>query len=242
MENFLNTAHTQTEKERNKEQKKRRRETRRGELDLPSYTAGEEAANAISHGAGAILSIFALFLLLKSAPDDFVSRFSVLVYGISLFALYTVSTLYHALGVCGAKKVFRILDHCTIYLLIAGTYTPITLLCLTGRTGLILFAVVWTAAIVGIVLNAVDMKRFRKVSMACYLAMGWSVVFAFGPLMKAMKPQDVFLLLLGGVLYTVGAVIYGKGRSVRYMHSLWHLFVLGGSISHFFLVYHLALA
>ena len=146
--------------------------------------------------------------------------------------LYTVSTLYHGLGLNRAKVVFRSLDHCTIFLLIAGTYTPITLVCLGGWKGWAMFGAVWAAAVLGVVLNAVSVERFKKVSMACYLAMGWVVVLAMGDFYRAASPLSFWCLLAGGILYTVGAALYGVGKKIPYIHPVFHLFVLAGSILH----------
>lgn len=223
-----------------KQAKDRRRLLRRRLLNLPVYTVGEEVMNAISHGVGAVFAAAALVILLVFAPHRALTMVSVSIYGGTLFLLYTVSTLYHALGVTKAKKVFQVLDHCTIFLLIAGTYTPITLLCIGGSTGWIMFSVVWAAAVLGIVLNAVNMKKFKVFSMICYLGMGWSVLFAIKPLLEKLDTLSLILLLAGGVFYTVGAVLYGKGRTVRYMHSVWHLFVVAGSVLHFLVVYRIA--
>lgn len=226
-------------KKKAREEKDQWRQTRRNELGLPCYSIGEEAANAVTHGIGAILALVALFVLRGAAPDNLFSQTVVTIYAVTLFALYMVSTMYHALGVCKAKQVFRILDHCTIFLLIAGSYTPITLIALADKTGFVMFCVVWAAAIAGILLNAVDLERFRKVSMVCYIAMGWIVIFAFGPLIQILPAVDLVLLVAGGVAYTAGAVIYNKGKKIPYLHTVWHLFVLAGSILHFFMIYHM---
>lgn len=236
------TEKTDREQKMEKRARKNRwRAHRRDQLGLPSYTVGEEIMNAVSHGLGALLAAAGLVILLVLTRRSAANIVSVAVYGGTLFLLYTVSTLYHALGVCKAKRVFQILDHCTIFLLIAGTYTPITLICLGGTAGWALFVAVWAAAVTGIVLNAIDLKRFKVVSMVCYLAMGWSVVFVIGPLVRSLEPFYILLLVLGGVFYTVGAIIYGKGRRVRYMHGLWHFFVLAGSVLHFFVVLHIVM-
>ena len=154
---------------------------------------------------------------------------SSIVYSFSLFTLYLASTLYHACSNRTVKAVLQILDHCSIFLLIAGTYTPFTLITLRGPLGWTLFGVVWAAAIVGIVLNAIDVKKFSKVSMVCYLAMGWVVIFAIKPLVQSLPLGGVILLAAGGVLYTGGVAFYALNK-IHYMHSVWHLFVLGGSI------------
>ena len=151
--------------------------------------------------------------------------------------LYTVSTLYHALGLNRAKVVFRSLDHCTIFLLIAGTYTPITLISLGSRQGWVMFCVVWAAAVLGIVLNAISVERYKIVSMVCYLAMGWVVVLAMKDVMANVSPVGFWCLLAGGLSYTVGAVLYGLGKKIPYIHSVFHLFVLAGSVLHTITVY-----
>lgn len=213
------------------------REKRRKLLALPRYTLGEEIANAITHGMGAALAMVGAVFLLVHAQKNLLSLGSAGIYSATMFLLYLVSTLYHSLAVSRAKKVFQVLDHCTIYLLIAGTYTPISLLCIGGETGWLLVGIVWAAAVVGIFLNAVDMRRFRVISMVCYLSMGWCVIFFLPALLKGMDSLSLTLLVIGGVLYTVGAVIYGIGRTVPYMHALWHVFCAAGSIFQYLVVY-----
>lgn len=213
------------------------REKRRKLLALPRYTLGEEIANAITHGLGAALAAVGAGILLVHTHSDPLSLISAGIYSATMFLLYLVSTLYHSLAVSRTKKVFQVLDHCTIYLLIAGTYTPISLLCIGGNTGWLLVGIVWTAAVVGIVLNAVNMRRFRVISMVCYLAMGWCVLFFLPALLRGIDSVSLILLVTGGVLYTVGAVIYGLGRTVPYMHALWHVFCTAGSIFHYLVVY-----
>ena len=217
------------------------REDDRQRLRLPLYSLGEEIFSAVSHGAAAVFGITALVLLLVFCEKIPVKVASASVFGGTMILLYTVSTLYHGLGVNRAKRVFRVLDHCMIFLLIAGTYTPITLCCLQGRSGPVLFAVVWAAAVVGIVLNAVNMERFKKLSMICYLAMGWVVVFAMPEVLATVPAKGVWYLVAGGVAYTLGAVVYGVGSRVPYMHSVWHLFVLAGSVFHTLTVFNVVL-
>lgn len=201
-------------------------------LSLPLYSLGEEIFSAISHGVAALFGAAMLVLQLIYCEKTPVTVVSVSIFGGTMVLLYTVSMLYHALGVNKAKKVFRVLDHCTIFLLIAGTYTPITLCCLKGAVGAVLFGVVWIAAIIGIVLNAVSVERFKKVSMICYISMGWVVVLAMKTVLQEMSPVGLWFLLAGGIAYTAGAVVYGFGKKIPYMHSVWHLFVLVGSILH----------
>lgn len=206
------------------------------EFNLPEYSISEELMNSISHGIGAALSIAAIVLLILNSNFEAKSIVCVTIYSVSLFILYIISTLYHALLPGKAKKVFRVLDHCSIFLLIAGTYTPICLLVLNSVVGWVLFFIVWTAAIVGIVFNSIDIKKFAKFSMICYIAMGWVVIFAIKPLIDSITNLQLALLVLGGISYTVGAVLYVVGKKQKYIHSVWHLFVLIGSILHFFMV------
>lgn len=208
---------------------------------MPRYTLKEEVFNSVTHGAGVLFAVAALALGVVFAVlyNDVWCVVSVAIYGATLTLLYLMSTIYHALKMNKAKRVFRILDHCCIFLLIAGTYTPFTLVTLRkeGAWGWVLFGVVWGAAVIGIVLNSIDLHKFRVVSMICYIAMGWAIIFAVKPMLSAFSSKrGLLLLLLGGVFYTVGAVIYGFGKRVKYMHSVWHLFVLAGSILHFFCI------
>ncbi len=213
------------------------REELRKAMGLPSYSLFEEILNALTHGIGAALAIVAIVLLPIFSPKEPLYLVCVSIYSATLFILYIISTMYHALGLCKAKKVFRVLDHCSIFLLIAGTYTPISLLIIGGSLGYILAISIWVVAIIGIVLNSIDLNKFAKLSMVCYIGMGWAVVFAFKPLMQSISTYQLTMLLIGGIAYTVGAIIYGVGKKVKYMHSLWHLFVLAGSIFHFFMVF-----
>lgn len=207
-------------------------------LGLPRYSLGEELTNAITHGLGVLLSVAALvILILVSAPAHApLQTLSLIIYGTSLVLLYLCSTLYHAIGLNRAKQVFRVFDHCSIFVLIAGSYTPFTLLVVGGAWGLGIFIIVWLCAVLGIVLNAISIERFKAFSMASYIGMGWCIVIVFGRLAAALPEICTYLLLMGGLLYTFGAVIFGFGGKVKYMHALWHLFVLAGSITHFFAI------
>lgn len=209
--------------------------TKRSPITIPKYSLSEELISSISHGVGALLSIVALVLCLIVAisHQSMYGIISAVIYGSTLVILYLMSTLYHALRVNKAKRVFRVIDHCSIFLLIAGTYTPYTLLTLRSTVGWWLFALVWSAAIVGIVLNAVDLKKYSTLSVICYLAMGWVVVFAFKPLTQALDGRGVALLIWGGVAYSVGALVYAIGARKKFFHSAFHFFVLAGSALHF---------
>lgn len=205
---------------------------------LPDYTNGEEIMNMVSHIVGSVAGVVALTLGLVIAVwfGDGYSVAGALVYGISMILLYTFSSVYHGLSKhLLAKKVMQIIDHCSIFILIAGTYTPIVL-CAVRRfsptLGWLLFAVVWTAATVGIVLNSIDIKRYKKFSAACYLLMGWCIAFAYPAFGYLLSRGGWGLLLAGGLCYTVGACFYYFFKKTRYMHSVFHLFVLAGSINH----------
>lgn len=212
------------------------------ERTLPNYTKGEEIFNMASHAAGVALGIVATVLCvvraaLHHSPMGVVTG---AIFGASMILLYTISSVYHGLSprVIG-KKVLRVLDHCTIYLLIAGTYTPLALCSLRGTDpvrGWVLFGIIWGAAALGIVLTAIDMERFKVFSMVCYLVMGWLVVITWKPMVHAVGPTGTLFLVLGGIAYTVGAILYGIGKKKRYIHSVFHLFVVVGSLCHFFCI------
>ncbi len=203
---------------------------------LPQYAPGEERFNAISHGAGAVLACVGLGALVSLAAlyGDAWAVTASAVYGLSLVTLYLASTLYHASATPKIKSALQVLDHCSIFLLIAGTYTPYTLITLRGPLGWGMFALVWAAAVAGVTLNIVDMKKYSKFSLICYLAMGWVVLAALGPLIRSLEIPGVILLALGGAAYTGGVVFYKSKR--RYMHAVWHLFVLAGSVLQYFSV------
>ena len=152
-----------------------------------------------------------------------------------------MSCLYHALKRNNAKRIFRIIDHCSIYLLIAGTYTPVVLLTLPPALGWTIFGIVWAMAILGIVLNAIDLKKFKVISMILYLVMGWCIIFSFKTLWNTMNHIGIYLLLLGGIIYTLGAILYGIGKKKKYMHSMFHIFCLIASVCFFLAIYLYAL-
>lgn len=223
------------------------KEIKTSKITLPSYTKGEEIFSWVGHCVGAALSVAALVLcVVFSAISHDLTPWKVVscsIYGATLIILYTMSTLYHALPIGKGKKVFRVFDHCSISLLIAGTYTPYTLVTLRDYSngwGWAIFGVVWGAAILSIVLTAIDLKKYEKINLLCYIAMGWCIVIAIVPLFKSNLTSGGFMfLLLGGILYTLGAVIYVLGHKLKlkYMHSIWHLFVLAGSIMQFFSIF-----
>ncbi len=201
------------------------------------YTLGEEIFNSVSHGTGGLLAIAgtAVLIVVAAIYSDAWGVVSSSVYGASLIILYTMSTLYHAITNDKAKKFFRIMDHDTIFFLIAGTYTPITLVPLRGPLGWVLFGIVWGAAILGIVLNSIDLEKFRKPSVVCYVAMGWVIVAAIKPMLEKVSPISLWFLLIGGLFYTVGIIFYAK-KNIKFFHSVWHLFTIGGSVFHYFAI------
>ena len=202
------------------------------------YTLGEEIMNAITHGVGAGLGIAATVLLIIRAAfrADAMAIVAVAIYGASLIILYTMSTLYHSLTNSTAKHVFRIFDHCTIFVLIAGTYTPYTLVTLRGALGWTIFGILWGLTVLGIVTNAISIEKSKVFSMISYVIMGWCIVFAMKPTVIGLGFWGTIFVFIGGVFYTVGIIFYAKTK-IRYMHSVWHLFVLAGSIFQFFSVY-----
>ena len=212
--------------------------TRLKERSLPNYTKGEEIFNMVSHAVGAAFGVFALVTCVITAVKhrDAWSMVSGVIYGVSLLMLYTVSSVYHGLPRNTGKKVMQVIDHCVIYLLICGTYTPIVLCALRTYSPVLgwgLFGAVWGVAVLGTVFTAIDLKKYAVLSMICYIGIGWCVVFAIKPLLKVL-PWEAFMWLLGGgMAYTVGAVLYGLGSRHRYMHSVFHLFVLAGSVMHY---------
>lgn len=209
-------------------------------IELPKYKLGEELINAISHGIGVLLSVAALILCILKANNG-LELFSVLFYGISSILLYLMSCLYHSLKPNNAKRIFRIFDHCSIFLLIAGTYTPMVLLILPLKLGWTIFGVVWGLAIIGIVLNSIDLKKFKTISMVLYLSMGWCIIFSFKSLWQNMNHTGILLTLLGGITYTIGAILYGTGKKHKYMHSIFHIFCLVASVFFFLAIYIYAL-
>lgn len=194
----------------------------------------EELANTLTHGFGLLLSIFGLIMLtvLASMKGDILHITSAVVYGLSLVVLYAASTFYHGATSPKAKENLQLLDHCCIYLLIAGSYTPFALIALRGAFGYSLLAFVWLFAFAGIAFKILFHKKFRAASVISYIVMGWIAVFAVQPLYNALGFPAMALLFAGGLTYTLGTIFYGW-ESIKHHHAIWHLFVLGGSVFHF---------
>jgi hemolysin III len=207
----------------------------RGERSNRDYTVGEEIANSITHGVGVAFSLVALTLMVVYAWGDSWKLSSGIVFGVSLTLLYAGSTLYHAIPFPKARHVFKIIDHSAIYLLIAGSYTPFTLVTMRGNGGWWMFAVVWTLAAIGISTEAFWAYRPRWLSAVVYLFMGWLAVFMIGPMRASLAPNGLWLLIAGGLCYTVGTIFYVY-KKVPYFHMVWHLWVLAGSVCHFLAV------
>ena len=202
------------------------------------YTKKEENLNIGTHAFGLVLSVVAFpFLILKSIQfEGFWKPFSLLVFGVSLIVLYAASTFYHATTKPKLRRRLNIFDHAAIYVLIAGTYTPFTMITLEGDTGWIIFWLTWLFALTGIILKLFFTGKFDKLSTIMYVLMGWQIVFAISPLLENLSEKGLFWLFAGGVFYTVGAVLYSI-KKIPYNHAIFHFFVLGGSISHFVSIY-----
>lgn len=205
---------------------------------VTSYTFREELAHGISHGLGTALSIVGLVFLLLAACryGDSWHIVSASIYGSALILLYAASTLYHLIPASKLKKVFQKLDHGMIYVLIAGTYTPFTLISLRGAWGWTLFGIVWGLAVVGFSLEIFLRRRIQWLSLSLYLGLGWLVIFAIRPMLAAVPTGGMLLLLGGGLLYSLGIIFY-VWKKLLYHHAIWHLFVIGGSICHFYAIY-----
>ncbi len=213
---------------------------------LPQYTKGEEIFNMVTHIVGGALGVAALalcvvFSFLHHDPYAVVGSF---IYGFSIIILYTISSVYHGITPKAdiAKKVMQVIDHCVIFILIAGTYTPIALCALRRENaviGWVVFGFVWGASALGITLNAIDIKKYKKFSMICYLVIGWCAIFTLKTLIAALTVPGFLFIILGGVSYSIGAVLYSVGgkRGLKYMHSVFHIFVVIGTVLQFFAIF-----
>ncbi len=215
--------------------------TKLADRALPNYSRGEELMNTITHAAGGALGIAALVLCIVFAAKNH-NVYGVVgsaIYGVSMIALYTISSVYHGLHPSMGKKVMQVIDHCTIYFLIAGTYTVIVLSGLRPlypKLGWGLFAFEWALAAIAITLTAIDLRAFRVFSMVCYIGMGWAILPFAAQARQALGFTGFQLLLWGGIAYTIGAVLYGIGSKKKWMHSVFHIFVVLGSVLQFFSV------
>lgn len=209
---------------------------------LPDYTNGEEIFNMVTHIVGGGLGVVYLVMcvIFSALHGNVWGVVSSAIYGASVIALFTMSSVYHGVRPGTAKKVLQVLDHCTIYFMIAGTYTPIMLSLLRKTkpvTAWVVFGVVWGIAALAITLTAIDLKKYNTFSMICYIGMGWCVILTVVPVYKALTFWGFMWLLGGGIMYTIGAVLYGIGAKKRYIHSVFHIFVVLASIMHFICIF-----
>ncbi|MBO6228307.1 MAG: hemolysin III family protein [Shewanella sp.] len=202
------------------------------------YSIKEEIANSVSHGLGVIAGVVALVLMLLKGQVHLtpIQLTGVAIYGASIIVLFLCSTLYHSVSHSGWKHKLKIADHCAIYCLIAGTYTPLMLISLQGTQSIVILTAIWSLAIGGILFKTLFIHKFKKLSLVLYLAMGWLCVTVMGDLTAAMSELGFNLLILGGLFYTLGVVFY-VGKRIPFNHAIWHLFVLGGAMSHFLCIY-----
>ncbi len=213
------------------------KEKKKIDIRVPKYTLGEELFNSISHGLGALLAIAALVLMVVKAKGP-LAETTVSLFGSTMVILYTLSCIYHALPASlEGKKVLRVLDHCNVYLLVFGTYIPVALLGVGGSLGWILFGVVALVTVLGIVLTSIGIDKFQALEVICHLINGWSILFGLSKLSNSIGLNGIVLLILGGIIYTVGSILYGIGSKKKYIHSIFHLFCVAGTILHFFTVY-----
>jgi hemolysin III len=202
-----------------------------------TLTRGEEIINSITHGAGLLFSAIAIGILIVQAKEkgDNWHLVSFIIFGSSMLLLYLSSTLYHSTANPSLKHIFARFDHAAIFFLIAGTYTPFLMTSLRGPTGWWLFGVIWGMAITGAVIRTIYLMKFRKLMVIIYLLMGWMFLFAIVPASKVLSSESMMLLIAGGISYSAGVIFYVR-RNMKYSHGIWHLFVLGGSVLHFFSV------
>lgn len=207
--------------------------------NLPTYTKGEEIFNMVTHIIGGAMGITAtvLCIIMAAIHHNAYGVVSSAIFGASMIILYTMSSIYHGLSPkLKAKKVFQILDHCSIFLLIAGSYTPFCLVTLreyNTATGWTIFGIIWGVAALGMTLNAIDLKKYKIFSMICYLGMGWCIIFKANVLPQLLGINGVILLVAGGIVYTIGAVLYGVGKKKKYIHSVFHISICIASLLHF---------
>ena len=217
--------------------------TKLADRKLPVYSKGEEIFNMVSHIVGGVFGIAVLVLcvIFSAMHNNTYGIVASAIYGATVIILYTMSSIYHGLREgTTAKKVFQVIDHCSIFLLIAGTYTPFALCTLReydATTGWVIFSVIWALAIVGIALNSIDLKKYKVFSMICYLVMGWCILVKFDVLPNLLGTKGFVLLLAGGIAYTIGAIAYGIGRKTKWMHSVFHILCIIASVLQFLCVF-----
>lgn len=204
---------------------------------IPKYTLGEELINSISHGVGAGLAIAALVLLCVRAHSA-MGVVTGVIYASIMIILFVISCIYHSLSPrVKGKKVLRVIDHANVLLMVAGTYTPICLALIKGGLGWVMFGVVWAVTILAVTLNCINVDKYQLAAVLCNLIVGWGSLLIIHRLIQVCPKPGLVLLIVGGIVYSIGAILYGVGHKVKYMHSIFHFFVLAGAILHFFLIY-----
>lgn len=210
-------------------------------VKIPDYTLGEEIANSTTHGIGAVFAIVAIILMIIKAvshQQNALAIIIVILYGLFMFMTYIISTVYHGLSPkLEAKKVFRVIDHCDIYMFILGTITPVALLGIKGWQGWTLFALSVVINVAGLILTAIDVDKYTKLSVVLHLLSGWAVLMFTKTIIRVLNPNCLYFILAGGVAYTIGAVLYLLGKKHRYIHSVFHVFILMGSVLQWLGVY-----
>ena len=206
-------------------------------INIPKYTLGEELFNSISHGIGAVFSIVALILMVVKA-HGIINEATVSLFGVSMIILYVMSCIYHALPPSlEGKKVLRVIDHCNVFLLVFGTYIPVSLLGVGGAKGWILFGVIGAFTIIGIVFTAINVDKYKVIATICHVINGWSILIGIPELINNAGHEGLLFMILGGVMYTIGSVLYGLGSKKKYMHCIFHVFCLLGTFFHFWSIY-----
>lgn len=208
-------------------------------IRIPTYNLAEELINSISHGLGALFSIVGLVLLIiKASHQGAIEVTTVTIFGTTMVLLYTISCIYHALSSkIRGKKVLRVLDHCNVYLLVFGTVIPIALVGISKNPGWLFFSIVAFVTILGIITSIIDIDRFQVFEVICHLVNGWSVLFFSKYLIENIGYMGLAFIILGGVMYSLGAILYGIGSKIKYMHSIFHFFCLAGTIFHYIAIY-----
>ena len=206
-------------------------------IKIPNYTLGEELFNSISHGIGAALAVAALVLMVVKAHNP-LPETTVSLFGATMIILYTMSCIYHALSPnLEGKKVLRVIDHCNVFLLVFGTYIPVSLLGVGGAKGWILFGVIGAFTIIGIVFTAINVDKYKVIATICHVINGWSILIGIPELINNAGHEGLLFMILGGVMYTIGSILYGLGSKKKYMHCIFHVFCLLGTFFHFWSIY-----
>ena len=206
-------------------------------IKIPNYTLGEELFNSISHGIGAALAVAALVLMVVKAHNP-LPETTVSLFGATMIILYTMSCIYHALSPnLEGKKVLRVIDHCNVFLLVFGTYIPVSLLGVGGAKGWILFGVIGAFTIIGIVFTAINVDKYKVIATICHVINGWSILIGIPELINNAGHKGLLFMILGGVMYTIGSILYGLGSKKKYMHCIFHVFCLLGTFFHFWSIY-----